>query len=305
MESEIAPAISSEQRMGQAGAQTASGGEGFHLNGLVHKLKSGELALGAWVQVGDYVGARAIGDSTADFAILDMEHHGFSFPDLGLTLQWMLNRRTAAAVPAVATPIVRIPPNGAELNQWVAKQTLDYGPFGILAPHVTHRAQIESAVSSMRYPSGPSDSGPAGVRGALPMHAMRYWGVTDISDYFDRADLWPLNPSGDLMLTVLVESVTAWENIDELVSVPGLGAIIWGPGDGSMALGIRNYDIGDPRLTPYREKVIAACKSAGVAVGSPAAVDPFAAIDEGFDFLMLPHWDEDLAARLRRHTESR
>lgn len=271
------------------------------LNGLVAKLRNKEFALGAWVQVGDYHQAREVGDSTADFTVLDMEHVGFSFPDLGETLQWMLSRRNASTVPLPATPIVRIPPNGSELNQWMVKQVLDYGSFGVLNPHVTSGPQVTAAASAMRYPGLAADGGVEGMRGTLPMAAMRYWGISDIEQYFARADLWPLVPDGDLILSVLVESLSSWNNIDEIVATPGLGAVFWGPGDGSMTLGLRDFNISDERLTPHRQRVIAACKAAGVPVGTPGATDPFAAIEEGFDFLVLPNWDEALAAELRGH----
>ncbi len=276
-----------------------------HMNGIIERLRRGELALGAWVEVGDYRGAREAGDSSADFAILDMEHVGFSFPDLGQTLQWMLSRRNAGSVPAAASPIVRIPPNGAEPNQWMVKQSLDYGAFGILHPQVTTAQQAATIAAAMRYPGSTGHPGLEGVRGTLPMTAMRYWGIPDYRHYFDRADLWPLRPDGDLLLGVLVESVAAWQNIDEIVAAPGLGAVFWGPGDGSMSLGLRDFDIADERLAPYRAKVIAACKAAGVAVGTPGAIDPFAAVDEGFDFLVLTKWDEDLARQLREYSLSR
>ncbi|MGW4131916.1 aldolase/citrate lyase family protein [Amycolatopsis japonica] len=283
------------------------------INGLIDKLARKEIAFGTWVQSGDFAAARAAGDSSADFAFVDMEHTGFHFPDLGHTLQWMVSRRTAAQRPAPATPIVRTPPNASERNQWMTKQTLDYGAMGILLPQVMNADDVAAAVEAARYPLGPDGTGPQGVRGSLPFQAMRYWGMTSVPDYYEKADLWPLNEHGELLLLLLVENVAAWENIEELVAVPGVGGVVWGAGDGAVSMGIRTFDITDPRLTPYRRKVIAACKAAGVAVGTPAAgvavgspaPDIYEAIDEGFDFIGLGSWDPDLAAKARDYAASK
>jgi 4-hydroxy-2-oxoheptanedioate aldolase len=278
---------------------------GPQLNGLTAALHRGTFALGSWIQVGDHEEARRVGDSSADFVILDMEHLGFSFPELEQTLQWLLSRRNAAQRPTVATPIVRIPSTGAEFSSWMAKQVLDHGAFGLLVPHVTAPDHIAAAARSMRYPAAAGSSDGGGVRGALPARAMRYWGVADIGEYFARADLWPAASDGELALTVLAESHDAWDAIDDLVRAPGLSAVLWGPGDGALSLGLRDWDIDHPQLRPHREKVVAAARAAGVAVGAAGAADPFAAIDEGFDFMAMPAWDEDLARRLRAHAAAR
>lgn len=283
------------------------------INGLIDKLTRNEVAFGAWVQCGDFAAAREAGDSSADFVFVDMEHAGFHFPDLGQTLQWLVSRRTAHVTPAPASPIVRTPPNARERNQWITKQTLDYGAMGILLPQVADPDDVAFAVNAARYPQGPDGPGPQGSRGSLPMNAMRYWGMTNVPEFYRRADLWPLDHDGELLLMLLVESVAAWENIEELVKVPGVGAVVWGPGDGAVTMGIHTFDITDPRLTPYRRKVIDACKAAGVAVGTPAAgvavgspaPDIFEAIDEGFDFIGLGTWDEDLAAKARDYASQK
>ncbi|BBG03870.1 MULTISPECIES: aldolase/citrate lyase family protein [Pseudonocardia] len=279
--------------------------DGPRLNGLAAALHEQRFPIGSWVQVGDFEEARRVGDSTADFVIVDMEHLGFSFPELEQTLQWLLSRRTAGRTPAAATPIVRIPSEGAEFSSWMAKQVLDQGAFGLVVPHVTAPAHIRAAVRSMRYPAAAGSADTGGARSALPARAMRYWGLTDVGEYFTRADLWPAVPGGELALLALAESRDAWDAVDDLLAVPGLGALLWGPGDGSVSLGLRDWDIDHPDLRPYRRKVVAAGHAAGVAVGAAGSADPFSAVDEGFDFLALPAWDEDLARRLREHAAAR
>lgn len=270
------------------------------VNGLIATLERGDVAFGAWLQNGDYAAAQRAGDSSADFVFVDMEHTGFGFAELGHTLQWLVSRRTAAQHPAPASPIVRTPVTADDRAAWVHKQTLDYGAMGLLLAQASRPDDVREVVQSMRYPQ-PAEGGSVGRRGALPGTAMRYLGIHSPEEYFARADLWPLHPQGELMLVLLVESVEAWQNIDELVAVPGVGAVLWGPGDGLVSLGIRSFDVTDRALDPYRAAVVASCKAAGVPVGNPAATDLHRAIDEGFDFLSTPRWDENRIADARAY----
>ncbi|MGP3534157.1 HpcH/HpaI aldolase family protein [Microbacterium sp. RD1] len=274
------------------------------LNGLIATLERGDVAFGAWLQNGDFAAAQGAGDSSADFVFVDMEHTGFGFAELGHSLQWLLSRRTASRRPAPASPIVRTPVTADDRAPWVHKQTLDYGAMGLLLAQASRPDDVREVVQSMRYPR-PGDDGPTGRRGALPGTAMRYLGIDSPEEYFARADLWPLSPRGELMLVLLVESVQAWENIDELVAVPGVGAVLWGPGDGLVSLGIHTFDVADPVLDPYRAAVVASCKAAGVPVGNPAATDLHRAIDEGFDFISTPDWDEPTIAAARAYARAR
>src|SRR4030095_5347616 len=75
-----------------------------------------------------------------DGLVFEMEHGPYDIATLRNCLQHLLNRRqiveSKSLAPAV-TPMVRIPPNGAEMNQWVAKQVLDSGVYGIVWPPVS------------------------------------------------------------------------------------------------------------------------------------------------------------------------
>lgn len=234
-----------------------------------------------------------------------MEHTGFDFADLGETLQWLISRRTAGRRPLPASPIVRTPVTAQDRAPWVQKQTLDYGALGLLLAQASDPEDVAEVVRAMRYPRPVDDGSPPGRRGALPDTAMRYLGIASTQEYFDRADLWPLTDRGELLLVLLVESVQAWRDIDRLVAVPGVGAVLWGPGDGLVSLGVHSFDVQDPLLDPYRAAVVAACKAAGVPVGNPAASDLQQAVDEGFDFVSTPHWDERLVADARAYAASR
>ena len=74
-----------------------------------------------------------IGDSQYDGVIIETEHEGFSFDVLRVSLQCLLNRKRIAdkgSPQPDVVPLVRIPPNGRDRDQWVIKQTLDAGAYG-------------------------------------------------------------------------------------------------------------------------------------------------------------------------------
>ena len=111
-----------------------------------------------------------IADSDYDMVIIEMEHQGFSFNDLRVSLQFLLNRRRLADkgdVQAGLVPLVRIPPNLRERNQWVIKQALDTGVYGLVLPHLNNVEDAQAAVIAARYPQVPgvADFEPQGERG--------------------------------------------------------------------------------------------------------------------------------------------
>ena len=79
-----------------------------------------------------------------------------------------------------------------------------------------------------------------------------------------KADAWPLNPEGELLLGVKLEDKYALANAEENLKVPGVGFAEWGPGDMALSLGIRgpgNVAERDPKMVAARAKVFAACKA--------------------------------------------
>ena len=116
------------------------------------------------------------------------------------------------------TPFVRIPPNGGELNQWIAKQVLDSGVYGVVWPHVSTVEDARNAVAACRYPR-PKEAPhyePAGQRGDAPAAAARYWGLTQ-QEYYARADVWPLAPQGEVLVVIMCEEVRAIDNLPRIL----------------------------------------------------------------------------------------
>jgi 4-hydroxy-2-oxoheptanedioate aldolase len=242
------------------------------LNGIVRALEQGQRAFSAFV-LPEVDAALAFSISNYDGIVFEMEHNPWDVRTLRDCLQYMLNRRQIADASSLApavTPIVRIPPNGSEKNHWLAKQALDLGAYGIVWPHVSTVDQAYNAVAACRYPrlkAAPLYE-PAGLRGDAPAAAARYWGLTQ-QEYYPRADVWPLNPQGEILVILMIEDTQGIANLpDILKNVPGIGIVLIGEGDLSQELGHpRQYDY--PPLLEAMAQVVGTCKEHNVAVGHP------------------------------------
>ncbi|MBO0690741.1 MAG: aldolase [Candidatus Dormibacteraeota bacterium] len=261
------------------------------LNGVIRALECGETAVTAFTPA-DSDSAVAMSTARYDGVVFEMEHNPWDGRALRDSLQYLLGRRqiaqSASLAPAV-TPMVRIPVNGAEKGQWHAKQALDLGCYGIVWPHISTVEEAYNAVAACRYPrlqTAPRYE-PAGIRGDGPTGAVRYWGLTQ-QEYYERADVWPLDPNGEIFAVLQIEDVRGIENLaDMLKRVPGIGCILIGEGDLSQELGYpRQYE--HPAVLDAIGHVVRTCREHDVVVGHPhAAVNNVERLlGEGFRFLM-------------------
>ena len=198
--------------------------------------------------------------SGLDFLFIDMEHAPFDIERLRLFLLGMTDKRSIidkGNLQPNVVPLVRIPAaGGAEELIAQAKQVLDVGVFGIFFPAVHTREQAELAVRATRYPqyNDAPDYEPTGLRGRNPSNAMWYWGVRD---YHAKADVWPLDPQGELLAMMFIESRAGVENIEEIITVPGLGGIFIGPSDLSTSMGYTSPAA--PEVEQAIQTVLGAC----------------------------------------------
>src|SRR6201989_2844846 len=243
------------------------------LNGVIRALEAGKPAFTSFCQA-DPETAIAMSTAKYDGIVYEMEHNPWDIRALRDSLQYMLNRgqiaKSGSLAPTV-TPMVRIPPNGAEKAQWHAKQAFDLGCYGIIWPHISSVGGGYNAVT----------------RGAGATQAVRYWGVTQ-QEYYDRADVWPLNPKGEIFVILMMEDTKGIEALDTILTkVKGIGAILIGEGDLSQELGYpRQYE--HPEVLKWMAKVVDICKKNNVPVGHPHvdSNNVERIINEGYRFLM-------------------
>jgi len=243
-----------------------------HLNPVIAKLAKGEAFVG--VNTGDLSleNARTLSRAPIDYVYVDMEHTPLDISGLHMFNIGMIDRAAAAKKASVAPNVAlfaRFPPEADE-GAWVVKQALDIGLHGVIFNGVDTREQALAAVKSMRYPQlkGSKYFEPAGIRGSAPGLATWIWGLS-ADEYERHADLWPLNPEGDLLAIAMIESTEGMKNLDAILSTPGIGAVFIGNANDlrhSMGVPATSSEIETARQT-----ILAGCKRHNVACGITVA----------------------------------
>jgi 4-hydroxy-2-oxoheptanedioate aldolase len=129
------------------------------------------------------------------------------------------------------TEIVNVPVNGTDeaavhANAWMFAQVLAAGVHGIMLTHADTPGAIRAFVEAVRLPIHKQgvdkglNEGRRGVHGTPT--AAQIWGIS-LDEYLDKADAWPLNPNGELLLGVKLEDKYALANAEENLKVPGIG----------------------------------------------------------------------------------
>jgi 4-hydroxy-2-oxoheptanedioate aldolase len=234
--------------------------------------------------------AAQFASSDLDFIIIDMEHRGLDFERLETFLLGTTNKAEIAKqgnLQVRVPPIVRIPTYGRSPNEAIVKQVLDMGAFGIMFPAIENKEQAIQAVAASRYPQlkGSKYPTPVGRRGNGNMPAAWFWGLSR-PEYSLRADVWPANPNGELLLFLQIETVEGVKNVEEILSVPGIGVVFVGPNDLSWSLGV-------PQGSPEHDEAVQTVLSAAMRRNIPAAItvteaDVVSRLKQGFKIASLP-----------------
>jgi 4-hydroxy-2-oxoheptanedioate aldolase len=259
-----------------------------------------------------YAQGRADAETWADYINVGMEHGSFDMAGLAEYMRGMVEAgptRSGHRTPAV---IVEAPVNGTDeanvrFNAWQFRQILARGAHGILLCQAETADATRAFVEACRYPPNligvdaalpspvqrlggavrPKSSGKTlGIgtrgRGSEPT-AAPVWGISDL-DYLSRCDPWPLNPEGELLLGVKLESPEGIANCEAILDVPGLGFAELGPGDLGLSLGYRTVPRQPfpPEMKAARDRVLKACRARGIAFLEGCTPDNIAGrIDEG------------------------
>ena len=202
----------------------------------------------------------------ADYISYDMEAAPYDIAGLAAYMQGLAAggpTRTGHRTPAV---IVNVPVRGVDeasvrANAWMFEQVLATGVHGILLVHAQTPGAVRALVEAVRYPNREQGVGQEGLKeGTRGAHgaamAAKIWGVST-AEYMQKADPWPLNPNGELLLGVKIEDKVALSNVEETLKVPGIGFGEGGPGDMSLSLGVKGND---PRLLAAEARIFAAAK---------------------------------------------
>jgi 4-hydroxy-2-oxoheptanedioate aldolase len=224
------------------------------------------------VSAGEYDGGRALAQTWADYITYDLEHSPFDVRGLTQFMHGLAENgptRSGHRTPAV---IVTLPFDGTDehavrANGWMIKQVLAAGVHGLLLCHAETPEAVRAFVEAVRYPFAASTGLGAGRRGhGGQLRAAEMWGIP-ADEYLARADPWPLNPRGELLLGIKVENTRALASVERTTRVPGIAFAEWGPGDMGMSMGYPDqHDEPYPaEMRAARARVMAACKAAGLA----------------------------------------
>ncbi|MDA1370774.1 MAG: aldolase/citrate lyase family protein [Proteobacteria bacterium] len=263
--------------------------DGTRVNRLIELFEADQPAFGILSFDYSLNNARSMATSGLDFVFIDMEHAPFDVERLRLFLLGMTDKRSIQQkgnLQPDVVPLVRIPAAaGAEELIAQTKQVLDVGVFGVFFPAIGTREQAELAIRATRYPqyNDAPDYEPQGLRGRNPSNAAWYWGIPD---YHARADVWPLDPQGELLAMMFIESPEGVANIGEIITVPGLGGIFIGPSDLSTSMGYASPAA--PEVEAAIQTVLRACLDNDV----PCAITTGAGsvqqrIEQGFRFVTI------------------
>jgi 4-hydroxy-2-oxoheptanedioate aldolase len=245
------------------------------VNRCVELLEQDQPIYYTTVRNSDYEGGKAAAHTWADYINYEMEHGPYDVSRLEEFMRGLVDGGPTKSGHRTPTIIVTLPVDGIDeavmrANSWVIKQVLATGVHGLLLCTAESAGGARAFVEASRYPfhkAGVGEGLGVGRRGnGAQRHAAEIWGIPP-AEYLEKAEPWPLNPSGELLLGLKIENVRALANCEETLAVPGIGFAEWGPGDMGMSLG--HPDAHDP---PYpadmieaRERVFAACKKYGIA----------------------------------------
>lgn len=210
----------------------------------------------------------------ADFLLVEFEHAPFDPVGLAAFMRGLVDGGPTADGFRTPTVLTTLPANARTpeevyANAWQCRQVLACGVHGIVHTHVRQPAAARAFVESCRYPFQTIGVGAGlgeGQRGSGGQErAAEVWGLP-VREYLRRADPWPLNPAGELLLGIKLEDREAVANARVIAHTPGIAFAEWGPGDMGMSYGYpESHDPPyPPEMEAARHEIKRACDDAGL-----------------------------------------
>ena len=229
-------------------------------NTALAKWRAGEQTIGCWLSLANTHSAEMLANAGFDWICIDLQHGLLDYRDL-------LHMLPAISTTPV-TPIVRV--SGNDPKQIM--KVLDAGALGVIVPLVNNRAEALAAISACRYP-------PGGTRSFGPIRAALYGG----RDYAAQAN-------DEIACIAMIETKEGIENLESIVTTPGLGGVYIGPADLALALGLPpRGDTDDPLHVATVARILATCKKHHVPVGIHTGGLNYTRrrLEAGFNFVTL------------------
>ena len=210
------------------------------------RLQQGDFLLGATVTYNDPTVSEAL-SNVMDFLWIDMEHNPMSLADVQGHIMACKDTRCA--------PLIRV----RRVDPDEIKPVLDIGAAGIIGPNVKNATQAELLVKSCMYP-------PQGIRGFGPRRPSRYGARMTTAPEFCKLS------NATVIVAAQLESQEAVDDIDNILAVPGLTSICFGPNDMSGTMGLMGQP-GHPSVVKNVELCIKKAREKGLMVGMGAGLN--------------------------------
>jgi 2-keto-3-deoxy-L-rhamnonate aldolase RhmA len=228
---------------------------------LKEKFRRRDKVFAGWTCFSHPSLAEILARMGVDFIGIDMEHTPIS-EESALHIITSAQGSGTLCLPRVASHDVAM-----------IKRLLDSGADGIIVPLISSKAEAQKVCDIFLYP-------PLGKRS---------FGVGRAQGFGFDYDAYTKNWNSSGCLIAQIETKEGVENIDDILTVKGIDAIMVGPYDISGSLGIPGQ-LDHPKVKEARKKVIKACqaakKSCGIQVIHPNPTNMRQALEEGFNFIV-------------------
>ncbi len=225
------------------------------------KVRNHEVVLGYQQFVPSPTITEIAGLAGFDFAWLCIEHGSAG---LGTDLENMIRACNATDM----VPLVRI----TDVEHYIIQKSLEMGAKGLIIPRARTAEDVGRAIEATRFHNG-------GTRGYCPVSRAFLYGAEPVpTEVMDD----------EVTIIVLVETKELYDDLDAVLSMPEVDAAFFGSADLSVSLGFKERNAESRRIVEeYRQRLIAACRRHGVAIGQIPSTPERAAelIDEGFTVL--------------------
>ena len=224
-------------------------------NTVKERLARGEATLGCFLGLGSPTLAELFAQAGFDWLVIETEHNALDTAEIQTMLMAMNGTD--------AVPLVRVPSS----DHVAIQRALDVGAMGVVVPLVRSAAEVEAVVRATRYP-------PVGRRSFGPLRASRYG--LDNASYLAEAD-------DNMLVVVILETLEAVAELDEIARVDGLDGIWLGLFDLCLAMGLDPLQLPHPEIDEVIARALAAGREANVAIGQNAFTKPMLRerLDEG------------------------
>ena len=230
------------------------------MDSVLTKLKNGAPTIGTWMQLSSPDVAEILGEAGYDWVAVDLEHGGFSMPVLKDIFRALQHGGTVS--------LARV----AQCHPKDIKQALDAGAHGIILPMIERKDQLEKAISWAYYP-------PKGNRGV---------GYSRANLFGKNFDKYIEKYSTEILIVAQIEHINAAQNLDDILSVSDLDAIMVGPYDLSGSMGL-TAQFDHPDYLRVMDTIFQKAHNNNVPMGvhivQPDAALLAARIAEGYQFI--------------------